>query len=137
MPIARPQHVYGQAGASAARALMQARGMQVPNPRGEATAGAALFAYVNHGRWVVECDACHSAQVADPDEPRFFCVRCFNASAGGQWRPVGFPAGAAAIEAVLEARPDAANRNWWPGEELAQLQGENQAHGLPTEVSPD
>jgi len=72
-----------------------------------------VLAYVNHGRWVADCD-CNSAQVVSPADPRFLCPECVNAVSGGRWRPVLFPADPAEIEATFdEATPDR-QINWHP-----------------------
>lgn len=130
MPIKRAADVYGPGGASACLERMRARGAQIPGPSADPPAGVPLAAYVSDGRWVVACDACPSAQVVDPSDRRFFCVRCFNVTNGGRWRPVGWPDTIAAIEAALEVRPVEGTRNWRPGETLADLQAENEAHGV-------
>lgn len=87
----------------------------------------AVAAYANHGRWVVECPDCRGAQLASPSDPRFMCNCCGNVAAGGAWRPVIWPKNRDAIEEQLAARPPE-NRNWSPGESLAQLRRENEAH---------
>ena len=89
-------------------------------------------AEVNHGRWLVDCPfGCASAQHAVRSDRRFFCVECSN---GGtcMWVPVVWPDDdqVAAIEELLEARPDPTTRNWRPGEPVDSLADENTAHGL-------
>lgn len=81
----------------------------------------AIEVYANHGRWVVECPVCHGAQLAVRDDPRFMCVSCGNVSVGGKWRPVVWPKDHAKIEALLDRRPMAHNRNWAPGETVQSL----------------
>lgn len=90
-------------------------------------------AYVNWSRWMVDCP-CGGAQVISPDDPRFFCIHCFNGGDG--WWPVVWPEPAerAAIETLLNRRPDPHTRNWQPGESVEQLQGENLQHGIDAEV---
>ena len=120
-----------------ALALQHALPLRLPaDPQPTLTAGRGwtiLAAVVNHGRWVVACPSCSSAQLADPDDPRFFCDRCANADHGGGWARVQFPKPAelAAIEAVLAARPSDEYRNWSPPETVADLVVENEAHGVP------
>jgi len=49
---------------------------------------------------------------------------------------VEFPEDRATIEAILLLRPNPANRNWLPGETLADLVLENVVHGIqPTPPS--
>lgn len=86
---------------------------------------AALEVVVNHGRWIVECPDCHDAQLASRHDPRFMCVACGNASVGGKWRRVTWPAKANQIEELLEVRV-AALQNWAPGETVADLKAENE-----------
>jgi hypothetical protein len=130
VPIKRAAHVYGPGGASACLERLRGQGMQLPGPAQGPPTGTPLEAVVNQGRWVVECDVCSSAQLTDPDDRRFFCVRCLNAQNQGRWRPVTWPEVIAAIEQALEARPDEGTRNWSVSETLADLQAENQAHGV-------
>lgn len=86
----------------------------------------AVKAYVNHGRWVVECPDCHGAQLACKTDRRFMCHCCGNQYVGGRWRAVVWPSErqVAAIEKLLVARPDEVNRNW-VGESFAKLKQEN------------
>lgn len=104
-------------------------------PRGPWPTGATdrtAAAYVNHGRWCVDCPfGCGSAQYASRADRRFFCIECGNDSTSG-WVTVIWPAplDIAAIEAALGVRPQVATRNWQPGETVADLLAENQARGL-------
>lgn len=93
---------------------------------------AALDARVDAGRWIAECPDCHDAQYVWTAEahPLFLCVTCFNATVGRRWRPVLIPSERAAIEAALEPRPMPHNRNWTPGETVADLRAENRQHGI-------
>lgn len=86
------------------------------------------IAYVNHGRWVVECPFCPSAQVASTWDRRFFCTDCGNAAVGGGWIEVVWPGEADEIDAALADRPRV-NANW-RGETVAALRAENTANGL-------
>ncbi len=87
----------------------------------------AVYAYVNHGRWVADCECAGAELVRDGDD--FFCRSCGNAEAEGEPRPIEWPASRAEIEAVLALRPGL-NRNWRPGETVAGLLRENEEHGL-------
>lgn len=88
------------------------------------------IAYVNHGRWVADCPSgCGGAMLLDPEIP-FMCGECFNVELDGRWRQIEWPKERAAIEAVLERRRLGINRNWNPGESVADLQAENQEHGV-------
>jgi hypothetical protein len=71
-------------------------------------------AYVNHGRWMVDCPwGCRSAQHASKSDHRFFCVEC-DSGATKAWCHVTWPSDleVAAIEAALGLRPDVTKRNW-------------------------
>jgi hypothetical protein len=83
--------------------------------------GPLLAARVNHGRWLVDCPYCSGAELADRDDPRFFCLSCYNAGAGGAWLPVQFPGGREGIESALLERKQAETRNWVPGETVIDL----------------
>lgn len=91
--------------------------------------GEYVDAAVNDGRWLVQC-RCGSAQLVQPDEPRFFCIECLNDHVGGQWVTVRFPSEVKAIEELLEQREDRGAMNWEPGETVEDLQAENEAHGV-------
>jgi hypothetical protein len=85
---------------------------------------------VNHGRWIVECPFCPGAQMADPEDRRFFCVDCLHAGtpAEGAWIRVAWPAPdrRATAEEILEGRPAEATRNWTPtAESIPDLRREN------------
>jgi len=102
--------------------------------RGEVTA------YINHGRWVVDCPdiACNSALVVSTANPVFLCPDCLNDQLNGaKWAAVVFPDDRLAIEKMLLYRPasnpaHAQSRNWLPAETLADLRKENEDHSLPT-----
>lgn len=84
-----------------------------------------LKAYVNHGRWVVKCE-CGGAEKAW-EEGKFMCLSCLNSSHKHKYRVSVFPESRKTIEAILCRRP-LMNRNWFPGETVAQLQKENKDH---------
>lgn len=105
----------------------------------EYPAGASLertvVAYVNWSRWMWTCPTCNSAQVCTPDDPRAFCVECFNAGDG--WWPILFPPDQDRTdgELVLSKRPEDTQRSWYPDREtVEQLQAENLRHGLDADV---
>jgi len=83
----------------------------------------------NHGRWIVDCPFCPSAQVASFDDRRFFCTDCGNKTVDGKWLEIEWPSEAEQIDAVLGTRPPE-NANWQVGESIAQLHVENADHGL-------
>jgi len=85
-------------------------------------------AYVNHGRWVADCPTCASGLAVDPDAPEAPCLSC------GSIHRVRAPRVYKAIERALLVRP-VHNRNWLPGETVADIRTENMAHGLPPEVT--
>lgn len=93
-----------------------------------------VVAYVNHGRWLWDCGQCGAAQACTPNDPRAFCVGCFNGGDG--WWPVEFPAEMRTIETLLERRPRDAQRNWQPPETIDQLQLENLSIGVDPDL-PD
>jgi hypothetical protein len=83
----------------------------------------------NHGRWLVECPFCPSAQVASVSDRRFFCTDCGNAAVGGQFVKTIWPDELFELDAVLGHRPTE-NRNWRSAETLEHIRNENAAHGL-------
>lgn len=114
---------------AAAAACAVAAGRHVPPNFSEQPDGsvAAVKAYVNHGRWLVGCPRCNSAQYATLSDPRFWCALC-----GYGWAAVTFPEELQLIEATLMARPSPLNRNFDPEFETARtLHGETLAHLNP------
>lgn len=96
------------------------------------TSKVTVVPHVNESRWIVKCPFCPGAQLAHPDTPAFFCVDCCNAAVKGAWVKVDWPSPefVHAIESVLEARPEFANRNWFPDESVGALLAENVMAGL-------
>lgn len=86
---------------------------------------------INHGRWLVDCPYCPGAQLADPQDHRFFCIDCLMVENQGRWVDVEWPDAitATTIEGVLDDRP-AANRNWESWEAISFLLAENVMHGV-------
>jgi len=106
-------------------------GRRIPVPPDSAmAAGRELGAFVNDGRWLVQCDACYSAQLASRADHRFYCIECLNGCVQGNWRPVRWPADAAAIETALAARPRRDLQNWVWGQTADDLAAANAKHGV-------
>ncbi|MGO1049777.1 hypothetical protein [Crossiella sp. CA198] len=62
-----------------------------------------VHARLDHGRWLVQCPGCASAQHAAHSDPRFYCVNCGNRGSG-QWWPVVWPAERTEVETQAQAR---------------------------------
>ncbi len=93
-------------------------------------------ARVNHGRWIADCPAtdcyaalrvhgetavcdCRDDNVCDhPAIPHDLVVM------------VEWPPDADEITRILDLRPKRANRNWYPGETLADVKAENVSNGV-------
>jgi hypothetical protein len=102
-----------------------------PPPLDQIADVAPVRAYVNQGRWIVDCPDCRGAEfvwLAGP--PIMLCASCWNQMIGGLWRPVALPDAEtlATVTMILIDRPLALNRNWTPGETLTELANENLAH---------
>jgi hypothetical protein len=131
-PRNTPQPVRAAPSAEWTVAYLRDKGNQIPDPSGDPQGGDdPVLAYVNHGRWVAQCE-CMNAQLVTEADPRFYCVECFNVAFAGRWRTVTFPAEVPAIEVVLQERPERRRQNWEPGETVELLEAENIEHGLPT-----
>lgn len=90
------------------------------------TTDLKVKARLNHGRWLADCSVCKGAELVTPGQ-LFRCLsRPCTAVAEVEW-----PANLEKIEHIVAARPKPENRNWEPGESLAQLRAENQAHKVP------
>jgi len=94
-----------------------------------AIADAALPVFANHGRWIVQCPECNSAEIADWSQHHFLCTACGNAAHGGHPIPVSWPTDVEHISKLL-ARRQIPNQNWFPHETIADLQQENLMNGL-------
>jgi hypothetical protein len=94
-------------------------------------------AVVNHGRWIVRCPFCTGAQLADPEDHRFFCNDCLNHPVEGRVLVVDWPNPVVqpAIEQALLDRPVASTRNWETWEEVSWLLAENVIQGVGTDYS--
>lgn len=76
---------------------------QIPFPwDGRTVTGEAVEAFVDHGRWLGQCDRCGNPEYVDPETPIFFCMRCGNGDSRAA-RPVKFPENRVEIEAQLLA----------------------------------
>ncbi len=82
-----------------------------------------MIAYLNHGRWVVDCPDpdCAGASIAGD---LFVCENCKRVA------PVEWPEYKTLIDATTSLRPVPETRNWQPGETIDDLRRENAAHGL-------
>lgn len=103
--------------------------MNFPLPEGVADA-PVIHAEVNQGRWIARCPFCAGAELVDLEEPLFYCLSCYNATAGHRWLRVRLPRERTAIEVALEKRPLMAIRNWHPSETVTALRAENVEHGI-------
>jgi hypothetical protein len=87
------------------------------------TLGKKVYAFVDHGRWVAQCE-CGGAESVDLDSPIFFCCSCGNRSTTGRPREVVFPKEIEQIEAILLKRTDLRWKNWKVGESVESLEKE-------------
>ena len=90
-------------------------------PAREHESAIVLAAYVNHGRWVVDCE-CGAGNAPLSD-----VARCFGC---GAVHSVTYPRTRKSIEKALLARPQQRNRNWYPHESVDDLRRENAAHNI-------
>ena len=101
-----------------------------------------MDAYVNHDRWVADCDTPYCGEAQEvwarffiPDTPdnvtgrwvryrrmEFVCGNC------GKTYLIGWPADKDLIDAALSRRVVPETRNWLPGETVEELEAENTAH---------
>lgn len=87
----------------------------------------ALPAIHNHGRWIVGCPFCKSAEKA-ADE--FMCSNCHNEAVAWKPMPVAWPKNQKEIEKLLMERPEIKTRNWSPTETIQDLARENAQRGI-------
>ena len=90
-----------------------------------------VAAYMNHGRWVIDCPACNTGWLVRPETPSLLVDGRGGVHHGckcGDVLIVQFPAEKMAIEEQVEKRPNLINRNWRAGETIADLRLENAAY---------
>jgi hypothetical protein len=113
---------------------------------GVETDKSRVYARVDFGRWIADCE-CGAANYVEPSDPVYFCATCGNAASGGKWRGVVFPENRAEIEAELLKRDVLVNpkmkpidgainaksvlpglaRSWMPGETVELLKNQRSA----------
>lgn len=96
----------------------------VPLPR-EMAVHEPIRVSMNHGRWIVKCPWCGSAQYASVTDHRFFCVDCGNKGQG--WAKTVWPRNADQIETDMDLR-EPLNRNLDVGETAKTIRDENLVH---------
>lgn len=103
-----------------------------PKPDRTLPATPVALAFVEHGRWLVRCPFCPSAQIASRTKRRFFCVECGHVAQEDHpsWLAVQWPTQWERIEQLLGRRPDRMSRNWVVGEPVERLEAENAAHNV-------
>lgn len=110
----------------------------IPSMEQVARTADPMVARVNHGVWIAGCSCgALTSRLPAPgcivwlDMPLGWCVRCGNQAWGGGWRPIALPAEPTRrlIEAVLDCRPNAEDRNWEPVETVEDLLAQNLDHG--------
>lgn len=112
-------------------ARLNRRALQLPGDYSNvATDAEPAVARVSHGQWVADCPTpgCGGIEFCWPDADLMWCISCGNEDLGGKWRPVKLPRNRAQIEAALAERRFIQNRHWRPGESIATLKRENDAH---------
>lgn len=103
--------------------------MPAPPPATDLADALPLLARVDHGRWLVDCDTCKSAEAIWYDAPMMFCRSCRNPSTHGMWRKVALPKERNDIIAILNLRPTQ-HQNWSPGDTLEELRADNELHQI-------
>lgn len=120
-----------------AAALSEQVGVEIV-VRSDVSEDERAAAYVNHGRWMIDCPfGCGAAQEADPTWPLTLCPNCWNAAVDGRWVRVEWPDEQTAdeIERCLLVRPDEQTRNWYPHETVATLCEENVWYGVTADAT--
>jgi hypothetical protein len=89
------------------------------------------LAYQNHGRWLIDCPHCNTGWIVRAETPSLLIDakgRVQHACFCGYIAVAQFPAERVEIDELLARRPDPSNRNWRPGETIADLRIENAAY---------
>jgi hypothetical protein len=79
------------------------------------TAGNPVYARIDWGRWIADCE-CGGAEMVDPGEPLFFCCACGNSTTSGRARKVVFPNNRIEVENKTMEQPDGGHQSWNRGE---------------------
>lgn len=87
-----------------------------------------LVAYVNEGRWLVDCPRCNNGIPVSPDWSIAGCRAC-----GRVYSAVVFPSEFHIIEALLHER-DFEHQQWKPGESVKALRDENELMAVPVRL---
>lgn len=114
---------------------------------GETINSRPVYASINTGRWIAECE-CGGAEIVEPSDPIFFCFSCGNACVEHAARPVIFPENMDELEHLLLKRPGKTNgvnvierafnsvpafgrlgRDWSVGETVEMLELQNKGLG--------
>ena len=105
-----------------ARAFAKTRRRQYENALTDVATD--IHAYVNHGRWLVDCVCGNGVPVDRVDGPaEAVCFSC-----GAVWTGIVFPDERREIETLLTTRRWDTHQNWKPGETVDKLQRENDEH---------
>ncbi|ARF75676.1 hypothetical protein B7C62_28040 [Kitasatospora albolonga] len=99
---------------------------RLPVPTGTVPDHPGLYARIDDGRWLAECDACKSAWIVSVADPRFGCVETTCKRA---WVPLLLPDDTDAAEAEALALP---RRFWWHEDDPR-----NPAWEPPSEPDPE
>lgn len=105
----------------------------VPRPS-EPVQSLAAEAYINHGRWVVDCPACPNAVLVSKVTPYFLCSN--KACVLKEWIAVVMPAeDFEALGAEVMKRPNTENQSWntserLDGDPVEFIKLENRLHGV-------
>lgn len=84
-----------------------------------------VLAYINHGRWVINCVACHKGVLTRPDWNLACCSECGAIYEG----TITFPQDPR-IEQLLKLRPDRSTQSWDHLQTAEDLLRENKELGL-------
>ena len=110
--------------------IASGRPVTIPRPVDQVAVGHEVIAYINHGRWVADCPNCNGAELLNKDEPRFYCLSCYNEHVGNRFVLVVWPAELEKLEDQLLLRPQLKNQNMNLGETLIDLVTENVVAGI-------
>ncbi|MFJ2718990.1 hypothetical protein [Streptomyces sp. NPDC087437] len=105
-------------------------GRRVPVPTEFVPDHPGLYAWIDDGRWITECDACKTAWAVSVADPRFGCAECRR-----DWVRLIVPDDIEAAEAEALALP---RRFWWhPDDPRNPVQPEPEPEPTPEPESPE
>lgn len=93
----------------------------------DAPGGRPVAAYINHGRWVIDCPNCASGAIVHPEWATTVCGECFRRYI------VIVPDDWETLEGLIWELPRH-RQNWWPADHPRQPSSDSPEHVIMTAI---